>query len=40
MDDALTTEAFIRWWEETGEHELRQLLLWRVGPDRRRRLLP
>ena len=28
----LTTEAFARWWRETGEHELRQLLLWRWDP--------
>jgi hypothetical protein len=28
----LTTEEFARWWRETGEHELRQLLLWRWDP--------
>ena len=31
MDD-LTTDEFARWWRETGEHELRQLLLWRWDP--------
>jgi hypothetical protein len=31
-EDALTTEEFARWWRETGEHELRQLLLWRWDP--------
>jgi hypothetical protein len=30
--DALTIEAFARWWRETGEHELRQVLLWRWDP--------
>jgi hypothetical protein len=28
----LTSDAFARWWRETGEHELRQLLLWRWDP--------
>lgn len=28
----LTTDEFARWWRETGEHELRQLLLWRWDP--------
>ncbi len=28
----LTTEEFSRWWRETGEHELRQILLWRWDP--------
>jgi hypothetical protein len=31
-DDELTTEEFARWWRETGEHELWQLLLWRWDP--------
>jgi hypothetical protein len=31
-DDELTTEECARWWRETGEHELRQLLLWRWDP--------
>jgi hypothetical protein len=31
-ENALTTEEFARWWRETGEHELRQLLLWRWDP--------
>lgn len=30
--DGLTTEDFVRWWRETGEHELRQVLLWRWDP--------
>lgn len=30
--DGLTTEDFARWWRETGEHELRQVLLWRWDP--------
>lgn len=30
--DKLTTDEFARWWHETGEHELRQLLLWRWDP--------
>ena len=25
-------EQYDRWWAETGEHELRQLLLWRWDP--------
>jgi hypothetical protein len=32
VDAELTTEEFARWWHETGEHELRQLLLWRWDP--------
>ena len=28
----LTAEEFERWWKETGEHELRQILLWRWDP--------
>lgn len=28
----LTTEEHARWWRETGEHELRQVLLWRWDP--------
>jgi hypothetical protein len=28
----LTTEQFARWWNETGEHELRQILYWRWDP--------
>ena len=31
-DDALSDEQYARWWAETGEHELRQLLLWRWDP--------
>jgi hypothetical protein len=31
-EDHLTTEEFARWWREAGEHELRQLLLWRWDP--------
>ena len=31
-DDDLTTDEFARWWSETGERELRQLLLWRWDP--------
>jgi hypothetical protein len=31
-EDELTTEEFARWWRETGERELRQLLLWRWDP--------
>jgi hypothetical protein len=31
-ENELTTEEFARWWRETGEHELRQLLLWRWDP--------
>lgn len=31
-DDKLTADQFARWWRETGEHELRQLLLWRWDP--------
>jgi hypothetical protein len=31
-DDALTTNEFARWWRETGEHELRQELLWSWDP--------
>ena len=30
--DELTTAEFARWWRETGERELRQLLLWRWDP--------
>ena len=30
--DKLTADEFSRWWHETGEHELRQLLLWRWDP--------
>jgi hypothetical protein len=30
--DDLTTEQFALWWKQTGEHELRQLLLWRWDP--------
>jgi hypothetical protein len=28
----LTREAFARWWRETGELELRQVLFWRWDP--------
>ena len=28
----LSTDEFARWWRETGENELRQLLFWRWGP--------
>jgi hypothetical protein len=28
----LTREQFARWWRETGERELRQVLLWRWDP--------
>jgi hypothetical protein len=31
-EDELNTEEFARWWRETGEDELRQLLLWRWDP--------
>ena len=31
-ESELTTEEFARWWREAGEHELRQLLLWRWDP--------
>ena len=31
-EDELTADEFARWWRETGEHELRQLLLWRWDP--------
>ncbi len=30
--DALSTEDFARWWKETGEHELRQILFWKWDP--------
>ena len=30
--DRLTTEEFAAWWKETGEHELRQVLVWRWDP--------
>ncbi len=30
--DELTTDEFARWWRETGERELGQLLLWRWDP--------
>src|SRR3954447_432006 len=30
--DGLTAEEFAAWWRETGEHELRQVLLWRWDP--------
>jgi hypothetical protein len=29
---SLSDEELTRWWEETGEHELRQVLLWRWDP--------
>jgi hypothetical protein len=32
MTGELTTEELARWWRETGEHELRQILLWRWDP--------
>jgi len=28
----LSTEEFARWWKETGEHELRQILFWTWDP--------
>lgn len=28
----LSSEAFARWWRETGERELRQVLFWRWDP--------
>ena len=28
----LSADRFTRWWKETGEHELRQLLHWRWDP--------
>jgi hypothetical protein len=28
----LTPEQFARWWNETGERELRQILFWRWDP--------
>ncbi len=31
MND-LTADEFARWWKETGEHELRQILFWRWDP--------
>src|SRR3954449_8617942 len=30
--DDLTPEQFALWWKQTGEHELRQVLLWRWDP--------
>lgn len=30
--DELTTEQFAKWWKQTGENELRQLLFWRWDP--------
>ncbi len=30
--EALSTEDFARWWKETGEHELRQILFWKWDP--------
>src|SRR3954469_17567813 len=30
--DTLTAEQFAAWWRATGEHELRQVLLWRWDP--------
>lgn len=32
LEEALTSEQFAAWWKQTGEHELRQLLLWRWDP--------
>lgn len=32
MDEALIADEFARWWRETGEHELRQVLFWRWDP--------
>jgi hypothetical protein len=32
MADELSDEQYARWWQETGEHELRQVLLWRWDP--------
>jgi hypothetical protein len=32
VDGRLTAEEFARWWNETGEHELRQLLYWKWDP--------
>ena len=30
--ERVSTEEFARWWKETGEFELRQLLYWRWDP--------
>ena len=30
--EPLSTEAFARWWKETGERELRELLYWKWDP--------
>jgi hypothetical protein len=30
--EGLPTEQFARWWNETGERELRQILFWRWDP--------
>jgi hypothetical protein len=30
--ERLTTEEFARWWKQTGEHELRQVLYWAWDP--------
>jgi hypothetical protein len=30
--DEPTSDQFARWWRETGENELRQLLFWRWDP--------
>jgi hypothetical protein len=32
MKEALSTNEFLRWWKETGEHELRELLYWQWDP--------
>ena len=30
--ESLSTDDFARWWKETGEHELRQILFWKWHP--------
>jgi hypothetical protein len=30
--EGLTADEFLRWWKETGERELRQLLYWQWDP--------
>jgi len=30
--EPLDADEFARWWKETGEHELRQILFWKWDP--------
>jgi hypothetical protein len=32
QEEQLTAEQFARWWRETGERELRQILFWQWDP--------